>query len=386
MSEVFNCNYLSQVDDDIFIKIHDVQKINDDKYMIIMDRGIKIDKNNKEQMKKVKEFIPKLFYKLYELGISHNDIHFGNLIEVNDEIKIIDYDSLKFDVSSYDFHNIVFLYLFALDQEFHNELYPGPFRWFQVVDSKINEIKERVLAKYGDDEFIQRLFSDDPYSELIKGKKSLRICSSSKSSEDALKLLNYTKTRNVLYNGKEYGIGYHSVKLDNVYHKGQRDCLARIDIMEKFFDFSNKNILDIGCCSGGMLHPLARKIHNGVGVDIDPKVINAANYIKSYERNNNLDFYTFNVDKDDFSLLNVFIQNVDVTFLFAVCYWVKKWRELIKYISENSKVLFIETNGSDEQQEEQYRCCAQYYKKFLKMYHNSPDDKGGRRFYIFSNE
>jgi hypothetical protein len=67
--------------------------------------------------------------------------------------------------------------------------------------------------------------------------------------------------------------------------------------------------------------------------------------------------------------------------------WIKKWRELIDFISINSIILFIETNGSEKQQKEQLEYCKMKFKKITNLYEKSYDDVGqhNRKLYMCKN-
>jgi len=74
---------------------------------------------------------------------------------------------------------------------------------------------------------------------------------------------------------------------------------------------------------------------------------------------------------------------IDIVFLYSVCKWIKKWKELISFISKNSKVLFIETNGTSDQQQEQIEYCKLKFKSVKKIYNKSLDDKGQNNRKLF---
>lgn len=185
----------------------------------------------------------------------------------------------------------------------------------------------------------------------------------------------------------ESNICYQSINLDSIKYDGNRDCDKRIHILESEVDFSNKNVLDIGCNIGGMLYPLSNKIRQGVGIDYNHRVINGANIIKSYKNNENLSFFIFDLDNEPLDLLHNYIKNIDIIFLFAMCLWVKKWKLVIDFISENSKILFIETNGSEGFQTEQIQYCKKKFNNFKLLLNASSDDKfqSKRKLYLCTN-
>lgn len=207
------------------------------------------------------------------------------------------------------------------------------------------------------------------------------------NKDGLLNIIKYVKTNNKSYNGFKNDIGYHSIDIDGEYYRGQRDCITRLEYCKNVCDFKNKNVLDIGCNNGSMLFPLADTINYGCGVDYNYKNINASNAIKQYKKTQNLSFFIFDLDKENHEYIKNFIPNIDIVFLYSVCMWIEKWRELIDFISKHSKILFIETNGSETQQNEQLDYCKKKFKQVKNLYEKSLDDKGqhNRKLYICKN-
>lgn len=168
-----------------------------------------------------------------------------------------------------------------------------------------------------------------------------------------INLINYTKTSESAYNGEDFPAGYHSIELEGVSLRGQRDPMERINLVP--IDFSGKTVLDIGCNQGGMLFSISGKIAHGIGIDYDSRLINAANKIRSHAKVSNLDFYVFNLEKEDLNLIMDLmpVDRVDVTFLLSVCMWIDNWKEVIQFARKVSKALLFESNGKNELQIEQ---------------------------------
>jgi SAM-dependent methyltransferase len=182
--------------------------------------------------------------------------------------------------------------------------------------------------------------------------------------EKVLKVIDYTKLTNNKYSGRNYLSGYHSFVLDGKLYKGGRDNFNRLNQI-KNFDFSDKVVLDIGCNMGGMLHALANKIKYGVGIDFDRKCINAANAIKDLNKITNLNFYMFDLDKEDLNLIKNFIleDKIDICFFLSLAQYVGKWREVIQFCFNNSDHLLFESNGRLRHQENQACFIHNLYKK-----------------------
>ncbi|HZV61757.1 MAG TPA: class I SAM-dependent methyltransferase [Methylophilaceae bacterium] len=201
-----------------------------------------------------------------------------------------------------------------------------------------------------------------------------------------MNILNYTKTSESAYNGGRFTAGYHSLHLGELELKGQREPMERIKLVP--VDFTGLTVLDIGCNQGGMLYPLSSKIAHGIGIDFDSRLINAANRIKAYARISNLDFYVFNLEKEDLNLIKDFLpeERVDVVFLLAVCMWIDNWKEVIRFAKSVSKNMLFETNGKLEQQREQVTYLESLYSSVQLLSEQSTEDQlqRNRRLYLCS--
>lgn len=192
--------------------------------------------------------------------------------------------------------------------------------------------------------------------------------------ESVLEILDYTKANKGWFDNKNLVAGYHTVSILGEKVKGQRDPemrLAKVD-----YDFEGKRILDVGCSNGGLLHTLSDKVAFGVGVDFNAKCINAANALKAVNRRENIHFYTFDLDKEDLSMLSHFVFNepVDICFFFNISLWVKRWKDVFKICSEMSKSLLFEAHGSDAQQAEQVNYVRSIYADVKLISEQSDDD------------
>lgn len=199
-------------------------------------------------------------------------------------------------------------------------------------------------------------------------------------------LLQYTATSDKTYNGADYDGGYHSLVIHGEKTKGQRQPRERLDGVP--FDFKNKTVLDIGSNQGGMLFAIQDQINEGVGIDFDHRLVNAANRIKGSHNYSNLNFFVFDLDNEDFDLINNFADNkFDIIFLLSVCMWIENWRELCKWCSINAKSCLFETNGNKKEQQEQLDVLNSLYKDVVLIRDKSTDDKSQskRRLYYCEN-
>jgi len=186
-------------------------------------------------------------------------------------------------------------------------------------------------------------------------------------------LLQYTITSGSEYNGRYHEHGYHTLTIDDEVLNGQRNPSMRLSPLA--YDFTNKNVLDIGSNQGGMLFEIADKISYGMGIDFDKRLVNVANRISKHNEFN-IDFYNFDLATEDFNLINDLsrVDKFDTVFLLAVCMWIPSWKELIKWVHSNSNHCLFETNGKPHQQEEQITFLKQTYKTVEMLAEQSDDD------------
>lgn len=155
-----------------------------------------------------------------------------------------------------------------------------------------------------------------------------------------------------LYNGwgnNQTINGYHSYNLDDVNIVGQRNPKMRLDEFKKFVDFKDKNVLDVGCNVGAMLHHLP-EIKEGIGIDFDSKCIAAATNIAEILGYTNQTFHVHDCDKDSYEELKDKISfKPDVIFLLSLGSWIESWKELYSLCLDYPEVsIILEINNEDE--------------------------------------
>lgn len=197
-------------------------------------------------------------------------------------------------------------------------------------------------------------------------------------------MINYCKTTRS--SDFDFDAGYHHVKIKTTELIGRRNPKARLDTIG--YDFKDKVVLDIGCNQGAMVFALASTVKQAIGLDYEGKVINVCNVIKKLNGYRNLDFYVFDIDTDPHQNILDFIpeSGVDVVFLLAVCKHVKKWRELIGFVSQLSLTVIFEANGSEEEKLEQENELKKRFRKCAKIYTTSPDDNTSRTMWLAENK
>ena len=202
-----------------------------------------------------------------------------------------------------------------------------------------------------------------------------------------INLLNYTKKSGATYSGELYNSGYHTLQLGDKTLVGQRNPSERFKNIP--YDFTGKTVLDIGSNQGGMLHACADKIKQGIGIDYDSKMVNVANKIKSFSKNQHLQFYVFDLEKENLSYIKDLLpgNGVDISFLLSVCMWLKNWKEVIDFVKSISTHLLFESNGSVAQQEEQIDYLKSNYKEVHLINEVSDDDplQKNRKLLLCSN-
>jgi len=144
------------------------------------------------------------------------------------------------------------------------------------------------------------------------------------SEQDAKKILNlmqHTKGRFEAFNfpnGENFKAAYHSLDLGDKIIQGQRNCKERVDIMRKYVDFKDKNVMDMGCNTGNILFQLSDDVKYGIGLDYDSRCINCAHCLNSHYKYN-LQFYVCDFDKTKLNIIDNFINEpIDVVFVLSM--------------------------------------------------------------------
>jgi hypothetical protein len=191
---------------------------------------------------------------------------------------------------------------------------------------------------------------------------------------DVFRALDEVRASGEQYSGTIFVSGYHTLTLRGRRFRGQRECSERLKRIP--FDFRNKVVIDLGCNVGGMLHAIAGSIKKGIGFDCNSNCVNAAHMIRRLNDTRNLEFYTFDLDGQDFSLLRALLcrEEPDIIFLLSVCRWLKRWPELIREASCLADGLLFESNGSGKEQLEQLNVIRECYGDVRQISESSVDD------------
>lgn len=158
-------------------------------------------------------------------------------------------------------------------------------------------------------------------------------------------------TKKTHYNGwnNRTIYGYHSFKINNIDIMGQRQPYIRLNKIKKYYNFTNKTLLDLGCNTGGMIFHLP-ELKQAIGIDYDKKCIETCNYISSVINSNTKYIFEHqDLNSFDFDILkNNSIEKVDVIFILSLGSWVKNWRKLYTECLKHCDHIVLETNNDTE--------------------------------------
>ncbi len=189
-------------------------------------------------------------------------------------------------------------------------------------------------------------------------------------------ILNFTKTSNSDYSAEHFPAAYHTINVNGRQVPGQRDPSKRLASVS--IDFHGKTVLDLGCNQGGMIHEIRSLVKWAVGIDYDPRMINAANRIKSMNASENISFYIVDLQNDPLEHIDDFMpdRKADICFLLSVCMWLKNWQQVIDFAHSKSNSMLFETNGSPLQQDQQINYLKTKYAVVDMLSESSDDDPG----------
>jgi hypothetical protein len=150
------------------------------------------------------------------------------------------------------------------------------------------------------------------------------------------------------WNNKRGEYGYHSFDIFNIKLQGQRVPQKRLEILRRNVDFTNKNIVDFGCNTGGMLLHIF-ELSNGIGIDYDKNCIKIANDIhKILKFNNDISFLQMDLNNTELNLDSVIHMKIDIIFLFSIGSWIKNWKYIYHWSIQNSNIILFESNNDKE--------------------------------------
>jgi hypothetical protein len=150
------------------------------------------------------------------------------------------------------------------------------------------------------------------------------------------------------WNNKRGDYGYHSFDIFNISLQGQRVPKERLEILRNNVEFTNKNIVDFGCNTGGMLLHIF-ELSNGIGIDYDKNCIKIANDIHNILKfNNNINFFQIDLNNPELNLDSVINIKIDIVFLFSIGSWINNWKYIYHWSIQNSNIILFESNNDKE--------------------------------------
>jgi hypothetical protein len=143
--------------------------------------------------------------------------------------------------------------------------------------------------------------------------------------------------------------GYHSFNIYNFNVQGQRNPLKRLEKVKPFYDLTDKQVLDLGCNTGGMLFH-SSQIKKGVGVDFDEACIASC---MTFKRRLNLgcELNFKRADLNKISLGAICEEHdlkPDIIFMLSLGSWVANWEQLYRDAYSLAPTILFETNNDRE--------------------------------------
>lgn len=156
------------------------------------------------------------------------------------------------------------------------------------------------------------------------------------------------------WNNQRTPYGYHSFDIFSMHIQGQRNPKQRLEKIKKFYDFTDKVVMDLGCNTGGMLLHIP-EIKQGIGLDFDAACIDAAKSIAEIF-NFTADYQFIPQDLNNFQCETwCATRNIqpDIIFLLSIGSWVRNWKALYTSAWNTTKsAILLETNNDTEGMEQ----------------------------------
>jgi hypothetical protein len=234
----------------------------------------------------------------------------------------------------------------------------------------------------------RRLYGRNENNEYCFDRPSIQneLAGRPRSLASIYTLLSYTKISNSEYSAIQYPAAYHSIEIEGEVIRGQRNPLERLSKVP--FDFSGKSVLDIGSNQGGMVINIGDKLKWGIGIDGDSRLVNVANRIAWAKGEDNLRFFTFDLEKEPLNLIQDFLpeEEADICFLLSVCMWLTNWRSVMDAAQLLAPRMLFESNGTEVQQAEQEAYLRTKYRKISLVSARSDDDPRQKKRQLFLAE
>lgn len=149
------------------------------------------------------------------------------------------------------------------------------------------------------------------------------------------------------------GLGYNTIRfplagaVTPCTLPGKRDPVSRLQGLN--LSFHGKRVLDLGCNAGGMLLPVAWNVREGIGVDFDDSLVDAATQISGSFACSRLHFHKFDLLRWPLDGILDMQRSCDrcrwdIISMYSLTSWLVNWRAVISWALKNARVLVIEVN------------------------------------------
>ncbi|MDR3550945.1 MAG: class I SAM-dependent methyltransferase [Candidatus Babeliales bacterium] len=132
---------------------------------------------------------------------------------------------------------------------------------------------------------------------------------------------------------------YYSIKINNRTFPGIRPFEFRWNMFKDALDYTNKNILELGCCTA-LPSTLLKKYKGAarvVAADMASYRLEAAQlFAKAFDVD--IDFYKLHLDTDKYE--EILGYDFDVAFCMSLFHWVKDKERLMRYLSHFEHVIY----------------------------------------------
>jgi len=242
------------------------------------------------------EQVNEILDELEEAKLRHSDINAGHFLVKDGIVKLID---------------------FELCLEF-NEPEPKNYMQTQGIEAKTRNI-------------------DEPVDDRLMAKRTIQ------------RFKGGINKINTLLGMLPNRLQYHELPF-NLIQKADRGYLKeRIKMFKEAYDFKGKKGLDLGCNIGGITFSLAINGAKMTGVEIKPSNIAIANACEEY--------YCLNTKFIEDNIVDFVkdLEHYDFCVFVATWHWIvkqeglEKATEVLKRVSENCDVMFLETNFGHEE-------------------------------------
>ncbi len=254
---------------------------------------------------------------MYSLGYCHRDLHAKNIFVVNNQVKIIDFETMVKHEQNQMFLESYDLLGKGLESPFRTDnmcyIHNSPMSLQNVLGVSLEEAIEAFKVELKD--------------QLIQSSKTF----------------NKQGTRHITKSGKIYS-SFCLPDFQISSEEAQRNNSKRF---EKFKlgdkDLNNKTVLDLGSNTGGVIFHMQRySPKKCIGIEYDQDKVNIANKITAFTSLKNVAFMHSDIDNISF---DDFPEKFDIVFCLSINAHVKNKGKLIKTLGRlTGKLLIFEGN------------------------------------------